>query len=154
VFGVCAPVPHGVVNSSLEPSPPVGEYIPNSVDDVRFSIDRVLLGGDETPGRRSISRSAFMFSGVGEGGEDEFSDAGGRSKALRGIGRRTCGISMIKDRAGGGVPGCSLIHGGSVATVAAGSSYCGQQPRLKNCSIREYVKKVDDKRACSNSKVE
>lgn len=45
-LGVWAPVPHGV-EASWDMSWPVGEYMPNNVEDVRFSIDRVRLGGRE-----------------------------------------------------------------------------------------------------------
>lgn len=42
--------------------------MPNSVDVVRFRIDRFLLGDDSPSALLSINSSGFVFSGVGDDG--------------------------------------------------------------------------------------
>jgi hypothetical protein len=43
-YGVSAPVPHGVDGSVVSRSYPVGEYMPKSVEDVRFNTECVRDG--------------------------------------------------------------------------------------------------------------
>jgi hypothetical protein len=64
--------------------------MPNNVEDVRFRMDRVRLGG-EVPLSLASSSSGFVFSGEGVAGSVEGVDAGVISKARRGKGRRIGG---------------------------------------------------------------
>ena len=59
--------------------------MPRRVDDVRFSMERVLLGA-ETPLGFASTRSALVFSGDGEGVTDDSVDVGVSSKVRRGMG--------------------------------------------------------------------
>ena len=85
VCGVNAPVPHGVLISSGFPSSSVGEYMPKSVEEVKFRMERVRLGSRLDLGSRD-EESAVSLAGVG--GEGGSVDAGVISNARRGIGRR------------------------------------------------------------------
>lgn len=66
--------------------------MPRSVEEVRFRIDRVRLGG-EAPCNFASSRSGFVVSGDGDGGTEDSFEAGVISKVRRGIGLRTWGVS-------------------------------------------------------------
>lgn len=83
--GVCAPVPHGVLSSSLAPST-APEYMPSNVEEVKLRIDRVRLGGGFWSVCWFSKRSGFWASAAGEEGREESVDAGVRSKVRRGIG--------------------------------------------------------------------
>jgi hypothetical protein len=63
--------------------------MPSKVEEVRLSIERVLLGVYEVSLLASNS-SGFVFSGAGEGETDDSVEAGVRSNIRRGIGRRIC----------------------------------------------------------------
>ena len=76
-IGVIAPVPQGV----LIPSPPplsdsVGAYMPNSVEDVRFSMDLVRLGGASPPFDFESKLERSWLSFVSEGGVGGSVEAG------------------------------------------------------------------------------
>lgn len=85
MLGVWAPAPHGVFSSSLPPV--VSEYIPSRVEEVRFKMERVRLGGGLLSEWLRIRSSGFWASVDGDGGNEESAEAGVRSKVLRGIGR-------------------------------------------------------------------
>ena len=74
--GVMAPVPHGVLSSSRDPSCSVGAYIPNSVDEVRFSMDRVRLGGMLPPLDLKSALEGRLASLEGVGGVEGSVEAG------------------------------------------------------------------------------
>lgn len=61
--------------------------MPRRVEDVRFKIDRVRLGG-EAPCNFASSSSGLVYSGDGDGGIEDSFDAGVISKVRRGIGLR------------------------------------------------------------------
>ena len=63
--------------------------MPSKVEEVRLSIERVLLGVYKASFLTSKS-SGFVFSGAGDGGTDDSAEAGVTSKIRRGIGRRIC----------------------------------------------------------------
>lgn len=69
--------------------------MPNNVEDVRLSMDRVRLGGGLGSERWLIRSSGFSASLAGEGGKEESLEAGVISKVLRGIGRCISGISIL-----------------------------------------------------------
>lgn len=66
--------------------------MPRRVEEVRFRIDRVRLGGVDPCSFASRS-SAFEYSGFGEGGKEESVEAGVSSNARRGMGLAICGVS-------------------------------------------------------------
>ena len=68
--------------------------MPRSVEDVRFRMERVRLGG-EMPCNFASSSSGFVYSGDGDGGMEDSFEAGVISKVRRGIGLRICGVSDI-----------------------------------------------------------
>ena len=60
--------------------------MPSSVEEVKFRMDRVLLGTRQESSLESKS-SAFVVSGDGEGGKEDSDEAGVSSKPRRGVGR-------------------------------------------------------------------
>lgn len=67
--------------------------MPSKVEEVRLSIDRVLLGVYKASLLTS-NNSGFVCSGAGDGGTDDSVEAGVSSNLRRGIGRRICSAML------------------------------------------------------------
>jgi hypothetical protein len=85
-------VPHGV-EPSWPPDSEVPEYMPNSVLEVRLSIDLVFCG--DRSGRLLSLSSSGLCSSAGVGGYDESGEAGVSSNVRLSKGRRGIGISIL-----------------------------------------------------------
>jgi hypothetical protein len=67
--------------------------MPSKVEEVRLSIERVLLGVYEVSNLAS-NKSGFVLSGAGDGDTDDSVEAGVSSNIRRGIGRRICSAML------------------------------------------------------------
>ena len=63
------------------------------MEEVRLSIERVLLGVDDVSCLAS-NNSALVFSGAGDAGTDDSVEVGERSNIDRGTGRRICSAML------------------------------------------------------------
>lgn len=69
--------------------------MPNSVEEVRLRIERVLAGG-ELPASLASRSSGFVFSGLGVDGEESVGvEAGVISNARLGSGRKIGGSDIV-----------------------------------------------------------